>query len=194
MNSSSAKCFAKSILLGATPRVVSSINLDPLSTVLDSCALKDRFMVLGDGGNDRYIMSLPFNKLGQVMRQQSSALPQDKSAAYTPRGTIAASVKTAYVASGWSGIQVMNGLGDAFTAGYRYSIPRLPASGIASWGDRVVIAGGDLKLYDISTPSSPTLMTTAPLGATLRCMIGAGSSGRDSALHDWGRQLRNLLD
>ena len=172
---SSGQCVAKCISLEPTPRVISQTGLDPIASVLDACALKDKFMVLGDGSNDRFIASLPYDKTRQLSRKQVVALPKEKGGAYGAHASVLLSNKTAYIASGWAGVQVMTQSGDTWTPTYTYTIPRLPASGIATWGDRVVIAGSDLKLYDISTPEKLTLVTTAALTSTVRSIVGAGS-------------------
>lgn len=172
---SSGECIAKCISLEPTPKVVSKISLDPISNVLDACALKDRFMVLGDGTSERYIGSLPFDKFHKLAQKQVVALPKAKGNAYSEHASVLMSNKTAYIASGWAGVQVMTQTGESWSPTYTYTIPRLPASGIATWGDRVVIAGSDLKLYDISQPQKPALLTTASLPSTIRSIVGAGS-------------------
>ncbi|HEY9719583.1 MAG TPA: hypothetical protein V6C69_19040, partial [Trichormus sp.] len=171
----SGDSIAKCISLVPTPKVVSKMALDPITSVLDTCALKDRFIVLGDGASERYIASLPFDKLHQLSSKQVVALPKDKGNAYGQQASVLVSGKSAYIASGWAGVQVMSQAGDSWTPTYTYTIPRLPASGIATWADKVVIAGSDLKLYDISQPQRLALTTTASLPSTVRSIVGAGS-------------------
>jgi hypothetical protein len=171
----SGDSIAKCISLVPTPKVVSKMALDPITSVLDTCALKDRFIVLGDGASERYIASLPFDKLHQLSSKQVVALPKDKGNAYGQQASVLVSGKSAYIASGWAGVQVMSQAGDSWTPTYTYTIPRLPASGIATWADKVVIAGSDLKLYDISQPQKLALTTTASLPSTVRSIVGAGS-------------------
>ncbi|HEY9778282.1 MAG TPA: hypothetical protein V6C81_31255 [Planktothrix sp.] len=168
-------CMAKTVALGGQPHVISDIPLDPIATVLDAAALKDRFVVLGEGSSDRYVASLPFDKTHRIIGQQISPLPKEKSGGFGLKSSIVLSGKFAYVASGWTGVQILSYNGSDWDPVFKYTIPRLPASSIATWGDRVVLAGSDLKLYDIAQPERPSLVTTATLTSAVRSIVGAGS-------------------
>jgi hypothetical protein len=162
------------IQLSPTPHLLSSVPLAPMTNILDCCAIKDRFLVLGDGSNERYVTVIGFDKARRVRKDQTVSLPKEKGS-YGAKSCIVASAKSAYVASGWAGIEVLLNSGTTWTPGYNYTIPRLPASGIATWGDRVVISGADLKVYDIAEPTRLSLIGTAILPGSLRSIVGAGS-------------------
>jgi hypothetical protein len=168
-------CVAKVVALVAQPRVVSQVTLDPITNVLDASAQKDRFVVLGDGTSDRFVASLPFDKTRQIVGQQIGPLPKEKGGGFGVKSSIVLSGKNAYVASGWTGVQILSYNGQTWEPVFKYTIPRLPASSIAIWGDRVVLAGSDLKLYDIAQPERPALVSTATLTAAVRSIVGAGS-------------------
>ncbi len=167
-------CQAVSIALESTPRVVSQVPLHSFTSVLDCTVTKDRFLLLGEVGSDRALMSVSFDKAHQIHAGEISQLPK-QNIGYGSHSSIVASNKNAYIASGWAGIEVVANTGTTWTSIYNYSIPRLPAFGIASWGNRAVIAGSDLKLYDIGEPGRPTLMSTSNVSNPLRSMVGAGS-------------------
>lgn len=161
--------------LEPAPRVVSELPLDPITSVLDSSSERDRFVVLGDGANDRYIMTLSFDKGKSLHKLGTTTLAKEKGGGYSSAPSILLSGKTCYLASGWTGVQVLSSMGNDWAPVYKYSIPRLPASSIATWGDNVVLASSDLKLYDIAQPARPALVTTADVVTAIRAITGAGS-------------------
>jgi hypothetical protein len=59
--------------------------------------------------------------------------------------------------------------------GATYSIPRLSAAGVASWGDLVVLAGAQLQLYSIAKPERPSLINWADPDFAIKSIVGAGS-------------------
>ncbi|MBC7998241.1 MAG: hypothetical protein IAF58_09875, partial [Leptolyngbya sp.] len=79
------------------------------------------------------------------------------------------------VASGWAGVEVLTSGQGGWAPSYTYSIPRLPASGVASWENMVVLGGSDLKLYDITNPEHPNLVLTQDLQTSVKAIVGAGS-------------------
>jgi hypothetical protein len=173
-NKSSSKCIAKAIVLEPAPQIVSDLSLEPMTNVLATCAQLRRFLVVGESATDRMMVSISYDKGHGVSKDQMVSLPK-QSGGYTNKASAALGNKIACVASGWSGIQVMANAGPTWVPTYTYTIPRLPASGIATWGERVVIGGSDLKLYDITQPARPTLVSTAALPNSLRSIVGAGS-------------------
>jgi hypothetical protein len=46
---------------------------------------------------------------------------------------------------------------------------------MAWWGDLVVLAGADLKLYDIQQPAKPNLVASSVLTSSVKSVVGAGS-------------------
>ncbi|HNB22087.1 MAG TPA: hypothetical protein PKZ32_06715, partial [Candidatus Melainabacteria bacterium] len=167
-------CEARTIFLDPTPRVVSSLTLEPLTAVLSATAQRDRFLILGETKQGRKFLSLVADKTGHLTREQVVNLPAPKGS-YGQRASIVAKDRNVYVASGWAGVEMLTGGKEGWTPAYTYSIPRLPASGVASWNNMVVLGGSDLKLYDISNPDKPSLISTQDLTTSLKAIVGAGS-------------------
>jgi len=167
-------CEARTIFLDQTPRVVSSLTLEPLTTVLSSAAQRDRFLILGETKQGRKVLSIVCDKTGHLTREQVVNLPTPKGS-YGQHASIVAKDRNIYISSGWAGVEMLTGGKEGWTPVYTYSIPRLPASGVASWNNMVVLGGSDLKLYDISNPDKPSLVSTQDLTTSLKAIVGAGS-------------------
>lgn len=167
-------CEARTIFLDQAPRVVSSLTLEPLTAVLSAAAQRDRFLILGETKQGRKVLSIVCDKTGHLTREQVVNLPSPKGS-YGQHASIVAKDRNIYVASGWAGVEMLTGGKEGWTPVYTYSIPRLPASGVASWNNMVVLGGSDLKLYDISNPDKPSLVSTQDLTTSLKAIVGAGS-------------------
>jgi LVIVD repeat len=174
LSAAGGTCVAKSIALEPQPRVVSEVPLEPISNVFDASAQKDRFMVFGESSSDRMLASFLYNKIKTLSKEQVVTLAK-QNGGYGSHSSVALFGKNVYVASGWAGVQMLSQVGSNWTFVYNYSIPRLPASSLATWGDSVVLAGADLKLYDIQQPNKPTLSTVASLTSSVKSVVGAGS-------------------
>ncbi len=174
MGANGGACVAKSIALEPQLRVVSEIALDPIMNVFDASAQKDRFMIFGESSNDRMLASLLFNKNKNLTKEQFVTL-EKQNGGYGSHSSVSLFGKSVYVASGWAGVQMLSQVGNNWAFAYNYSIPRLPASSLATWGDSVVLAGADLKLYNIQQPSRPALSTVASLTSSVKSVVGAGS-------------------
>lgn len=171
---SGGTCVAKSIQLEPEAHVVMQLPLAPITSVLDAAAQKDQFLILGEGNTDRYVASLSYDRSRELQNRQTLVLPKDRSASYGTHSSILLNNRTAYIASGWAGVQILNFNG-AWQPVYNYTIPRLPASSVAAWGNNVVLAGTDLKLYDIAQPEHPALVSTADVLSNVKSIVGAGS-------------------
>lgn len=167
-------CEARTIFLDPAPRVVSSLTLEPLTSVLSAAAQRDRFLILGETRQGRKVLSIVADKTGHLTREQVVNLPTPKGS-YGQHASIVAKDRNIYVSSGWAGVEMLTGGKEGWTPVYTYSIPRLPASGVASWNNMVVLGGSDLKLYDISNPDKPSLISTQDLTTSLKAIVGAGS-------------------
>lgn len=167
-------CEARTIFLDPSPRVVSSLTLEPLTSVLSAAAQRDRFLILGETKQGRKVLSIVADKTGHLTREQVVNLPAPKGS-YGQHATIVAKDRNIYVCSGWAGVEMLTGGKEGWTPVYTYSIPRLPASGVASWNNMVVLGGSDLKLYDISNPDKPSLVSTQDLPTSIKAIVGAGS-------------------
>jgi len=170
----SSECLAISVALEPQPRIVSQVSLSPMINVLDASTQKDRCMVFGEGGDDRILVSLLCDKRRGLKQEQVIMLARQKGG-YGAHSNLVLGKSSAYVASGWAGVQMIDFVAKRWTEAYNYSIPRLPASSMASWGDLVVLAGADLKLYDIQQPAKPSLIGSSALTSSVKSVVGAGS-------------------
>jgi hypothetical protein len=164
----------KSIAVMPVPHIVSELSLDHLSSAADVAATKGRFMVLGDTEQDMTIVSMTCDKLGVLSRERDQDPPR-LGARINEQYRIAMRERTAYIATGWAGLQVVSLTPSGWRTTYDYTVPRYAASGIASWKNWVVLAGSELRLYDISVPTQPTLVSTTSLTSTSKDIVGAGS-------------------
>ncbi|HEY9757971.1 MAG TPA: hypothetical protein V6C97_22585, partial [Oculatellaceae cyanobacterium] len=164
----------KSVALSPVPHVVSQMQIDPLMTVADIAATRGRFMVLGNTSSDMTVVSMTVTKLGVLSRDRDNDPPRLGS----PIGQscrLALRDRTAYVASGWIGLKIVSLTLTGWKTTYEYTVPRYAASSIAAWKNLVVLAGPDLRLYDISQTSAPHLVSTTNLPAYSKNVVGAGS-------------------
>lgn len=165
---------AKTIFIDPAPRSVASLTLEPLTGVLSAAAQRDRILVLGESKQGRKFLSLVVDKAGNLTREQVVNLPKPKGS-YGQHASIITKDRNAYISSGWAGVEMFTTGSGGWTPVYTYSIPRLPASGVASWNNMVVLGGSDLKLYDISSPEKPSLISTQDLPTAIKAIVGAGS-------------------
>ncbi len=172
--SQSTNIGLKSIALSPIPHVVSQIPLNPLTAICDVTATKNQFLVLGDADQDTSLVAMTCDKLGVLKRLGNDELTKLK-----PRMgqscRIAAKERTAYIATGWAGVQMLTFESGNWNAAYQYTIPRYAASSIAAWRNLVVLAGSDMKLYDISQPDKPALISTTEGVGNTKNIVGAGS-------------------
>lgn len=164
----------KALALEPAPHAVSSITLGDVNAVLDMTVRKGQVLVLRQRGAERELATIAYDKALDLTAAQTLALPGGTG----PPGAscrLTVRERVCYIASGWAGVDVIaldkGGWKHAFT----YSIPRLPASGVVSSGDLVVLAGADLKLYSVAKPDKPVLMLTAEADSTIRSIAAAGS-------------------
>ncbi len=169
---SQGSCEARTIVLGQMPHAVATMTLDPMTTVLGASAQRDRFVIIGEASGERVVLPLAVDKLHSLIREQVVTLPK---ANFGPKASILVKDKSVYIASGWAGVMCYSNTRTGWQPTYTYSIPRLPASSIAQWGDLVVLAGADLRLYSIAQPEKPNLVTQTDLSTSVRAMVGAGS-------------------
>jgi hypothetical protein len=164
----------KSISLAPIPHVVSQMPLDPLTSVCDTAAAKGHFLVLGDSDQETALVSMTFDKMGVLSRTREMDHPQLK-ARMGQSCRIAVKDKSAYIATGWAGVQVLGFGSNGWAPVYEYTIPRYAASSIAAWKNMLVLAGSDMKLYDISQADKPVLVSTTEQVGNTRNIVGAGS-------------------
>jgi len=165
---------ASTIALKPAPHAVSTVPIDNADQILSTTAQKGQFLVLTKGNGKLVLNTMPIDKLNNLSKAQTTDIPVAK-ASSIDRASMVVNGKEMYIASGWSGVQVLNNLTGSWSLAYNYKIPRLAAAGIATWGTQVVLVGAELMLYDIADPEHPHLVTSAPLSTSVRAMVGAGS-------------------
>jgi hypothetical protein len=152
-----------------TPKVVARLQL-PASEILDIAAQRGQLLVLANQINRQVVIPVSYNaKTLALTAGQAAVLPAGTRGAAS-KARIAVAGKDAYVASDWGGVQVLNISGGGWKYLYSHTIPRLPAAAIAAAGNRAVLGGADLKLYDITTPEQPTLVSATELDGTVRAV------------------------
>ena len=165
---------AKLIVASGSPHLTSSISLEPLSAIESAAAQKDRFLVVGRNKGERIVISLTIDKGRNLAREQVLNIPSAKTDSGKTTSVVMRDL-TAYVATGWSGVQLMTRAKEGWTITSSYSIPKLAAAGVAVWKDLVVLAGAELQLYHVGRPERPIMMTSAAPQQTIKAMVGAGS-------------------
>jgi hypothetical protein len=166
---------ASTIALKPAPHAVSTVPLDNQEQILSVTAQKGQYLALTKSSNGKLVLNtLGLDKLNNLSRSQSVEIPVSKSSSIE-KASMVVNGKEMYIASGWSGVQVLNNSTGQWSVAYNYKIPRLAAAGIATWGSQVVLVGAELMLYDIADPEHPHLVSSAPLTSSVRSMVGAGS-------------------
>ncbi len=172
-SSTSGVVEVKTISLEPAPHVMQSETLHELTTVYCATAQKDRFYLLGESGSSRALVELAMGRDLRLSPGQTLELPGARAASEAP-AAIAVRDGLINIASGWQGVDVLTRQKSAWRLSFTYTIPRLPASAVAAWEKFVVLAGSDLKLYDITSPERPVLVETADAGSTLKSIATAG--------------------
>ncbi|MBN8658793.1 MAG: hypothetical protein J0M35_00405 [Candidatus Obscuribacter phosphatis] len=172
------RCLARTLSTGVNARALASITLDPLLSVESASAQKDRYVVVGRSQGKRNLISLVPDSNRALQREQVIDLKTSKDESGLPaQGTAAVIYREPliYIASGWSGVQLLHRNKEGFALATSYTIPRLAASGLAAFRDNVVIAGSKLQLYNISRPERPMLMAAAEPETPIKVLVGAAS-------------------
>lgn len=172
---SDKKSYARLVALKPEPNVTKSVTLPTVSEVLDIVAQRGQFLILGNQGDRQTVIPLVVGRRNDLSTTTPVVLPAGNRGA-DPRAHIAVKDKDAYIASDWGGVQVLNVRKTGWEFTYSHTIPRLPASAVVLEGNRAVLASSDLKLYDLSDPKHPLLVSTTDTGGTIRAMIGIGRS------------------
>ncbi len=169
------KLQATSIALRPAPHAVSTAQFDSIEQIFSVSGQKNEYFVLGrDSAGKLTLTTVAIDKLNNLISYKSVEVPLARGQS-AERGNLLVNGQQLYVASGWSGVQVLSSRSGQWAPSYVYKIPHLAAAGIASWNDRVVIVGAELMLYTISDPARPQLMQSAPLTSPIRAIVGAGS-------------------
>lgn len=178
-----------SVAVRPAPKAVARLPL-PASELLDIAMQRGQILVLANQINKQVVIPVTYNPKTLAMTTgQAASLPSGGRGAAS-KARIALLGKDAYVASDWGGVQVLNITSAGWQYLYSHTISRLPAAAIAAAGNRAVLAGADLKVYDISAPEHPLLVQAAELGGTVRGVSLA--NGRILALTRNELSLRTL--
>jgi hypothetical protein len=156
-----------------TPRVVARLPL-AASELLDITAQRGQVLVLANQISKQVVIPVTYNPKNLSMVSGQAALLPSGNRGAASKARIALFGKDAYVASDWGGVQVLNITNGGWQYLYSHTIPRLPAAAIAVAGNRAVLAGADLKLYDITMPEHPVLLSATELGGTIRSVSVIG--------------------
>lgn len=149
------------------PKVVSRAAL-AASEILDIAAQRGQVLALVNQINRQAVVPVAYNSKSLAMSAgEAATLPQGNRGAAS-KARIAVRGAEAYVASDWGGVQVLMISKSSWQYVYSHTIPRLPAAGVAVAGSKAVLAGADLKVYDITQPDHPALLSTTELGGTVR--------------------------
>ncbi len=168
-------CQAQLLMGGVAPKLLSKMVLDQVSTVESAAAQKDRFLVVGRSRGERQVISLVLDRARNASVEQVIKMPVGKNDGGKNCSVVMRDM-SAYVATGWSGVQLLTRSKDsAWAITSSYSIPKLAAAGVAVYKDLVVLAGSDLQLYNVGRPERPIMMNSAAPPQAIRAMVGAGS-------------------
>jgi hypothetical protein len=154
--------------------LASNISLEPLTAIESAAAQKDRFLVVGRNKGERIVISLTIDKGRNLAREQVLNIPAAKTDSGKSTSVVMRDL-TAYVATGWSGVQLLTRAKEGWAIASSYSIPKLAAAGVAVWKDLVVLAGTELQLYHLGRPERPIMMSSAAPQQAIKAMVGAGS-------------------
>ncbi|MBZ0189685.1 MAG: hypothetical protein K8F91_25795, partial [Candidatus Obscuribacterales bacterium] len=171
---SEGNCEARSLSLKPAPHAIAGVKLDQLQFVLASAVQKDKYLLLGKSQDKLTLLSVSIDKHGNLIRSQEIDLGKNKAANFQT-AQLVWDKKQLYVAAGWSGVKVLKSNRDSFSDQFTYAIPRLAASGIATWGKHAIVVGGELVRYDISEPQDPKIESRQALTSPIKSMVGAGS-------------------
>jgi len=156
-----------------TPHVVSTLKV-PASEFLDLAVQRGQILLLANQINRQAVIPISFNPKSLSMTAGDAVLLPVAKRGAASKARIAVREKEAYIASDWGGVQVLSISKSGWQYVYSHTIPRLPAAAIAAIGNRAVLAGADLKVYDITQPDHPLLLATAEVGGTVRAVALAG--------------------
>jgi hypothetical protein len=169
-------CQVRAISLNSTKEGATPLNLPDVTAVSSIAASPrgDQYLLLCESGGERAVIAVACDRKGNLQKLQQLKIPSGKGEGNS-KGTVVMKENVAYVASGWSGVTVINRSKEGLGLGPTYDIPRLSAAGIASWGDMVVLAGAQLQLYSISKPERPSLINWVDPDTAIKAIVGAGS-------------------
>ena len=164
---------AKIITLKPAPAVAGSVALPAVTELLDIGAQKGQFLILANQGSRQVVVPVIVARKNALTVGNAVLLPAGGKGA-SPRAHIAVTLKDAYIATDWGGVQVLNVTKAGWQFSYSHTIPRLPASAVVFDGSFAVIACAELKLYNLTDPKHPVLVDSTDISSTVRAMLSLG--------------------
>jgi hypothetical protein len=169
-------CSVQFITLGTkTQNIAAPIKLPSVMQLLSIAGQRDLFLVLGETPSGNKMLASYRMDKNQNFAESTPVLLRREKEPSGSGGRLAIGNKAVFIASGWGGVQMLSMTTEGWSPTRKYVITRLPTSGLAIWGNYVVLAGADLKLYDISHPDKPSLVSSTALTSGVRAVTGAGS-------------------
>lgn len=164
----------RSIYLKPAPNVVAGVTLDQLESITSVLVLKNQVLVAGNSAKGGKLISLNMDKHANLLTASEIEL-STKNKRGRRSGKLAYDGKQLYVSAGWAGIETLKKRKGSWEKQFLYTIPRMGASGMASWGNSAVLVSGELVKYDLSNPEEPKIEAKASLKTPVKSMVGAGS-------------------
>ena len=159
------------------PQAISTSKIKSLRSV-DSMAMNEQcLMVLGKSGEEGAVIPFSIDNNHKLSEHGKIKLagPIDMDSDEM-KSKLVLGKNNAFISSGWEGVQVLStSRKGSWTASARFSVPKLPVAGLVAWSNYLILAGTDLRLYDLTRPEQPKLVNVSKLPTTLKQMIAAGS-------------------
>lgn len=168
------ECTMTLVNMDITPHKVSSSPIPDMNRVFDVAAQRNWFLILGQQKFNPCVQPVTYNKQLDLIPSAAISLPAGKSG-MTAKARLTVKDNYGYIAAGSAGAEIINFNKSVWQHVFTFSIPRLPASGVAAWGNLVVLGGADLKVYDITKPEKPTMVNVTKVDSTAKSIAGAGS-------------------
>ncbi|MBY0358004.1 MAG: hypothetical protein K2W82_08385 [Candidatus Obscuribacterales bacterium] len=156
-------------------KVLKTTILPAVTDVLDLSAQREQFLILANQGSRQAVVPFSITKKNDLMLAAPVLLPAGNHGV-AQQARIAVKDREAYIASDWGGVQVLGIQQNGWQFNYSHTIPRLPASGLAVDGNKALLAGSDLKLYNLADLHHPLLESSAEINANIRAMQLIGGS------------------
>lgn len=168
------ECTMTLVNMDISPHKVSSAPLSDMNRVIDVAAQRNWFLILGQQKFNPCVQPVTYNRQLDLIPSAAISLPAGKSG-MTAKARLAVKDNYGYIAAGTAGAEIISFNKSVWQHVFTFSIPRLPASGVAVWGNLVVLGGADLKVYDISKPEKPVMVGVTKVDSTAKSIAGAGS-------------------
>ncbi len=182
------KLETRLITLKPAPKMVARVPL-PMGETLDAALQKTQILLLGNQGGRLAVLPIAINKNFELAVGQAVVLPGGTHGNGS-KARIAARERELYVASDNGTVQVLDINKGGWQYLYSHTIPRLPVASVAIGGNRAILAGADIKVYDITQPDHPALLCSAESPSPVRAIAIAGE--RFLALTRDGLNLRPI--